>query len=444
MSRRIRRRFTTSMATWIAALVLTGAGASMARADVSDLMGMDARTRGMGMATLTLCEDYTAAVCNPAAGALATRISVGLGYSFSLANLKLNGAMNEVLDIRGVPVGFNAPFALGKKMRAAVSLMAYLPDQFLARVQLVPAYEPRFVLLDNRPHRVVVNLALSFSPRKWISLGLGATLLANAAGNGITFNVGVKGGKKVGETAIDLVLPIKVAPLVGVLIKPMPWLRFGAFYRGAIDLGVALDIVANVDVAGIVTGDAIITLRAVNYYTPHRVELGVSVDPHPAFTLAAGVAFEMWSLYSGGVADVRILVDLGLNPPMAQAFWPPDNFQNVVSPRVGAEYRHDFAQNKYRFSARAGYVYAPTPVPAQVGLPSLVDNNRHVLAAGLGFRVNRVAGWYPYPVTLDLGFQYHALAERQTVRNLLSDPMGGGLRSSGSLISLAASVKLEY
>jgi len=432
------------LATLAVALVLGVGAARGARADVSDLMGMDARARGMGMATLTLCEDYTAAVCNPAAGAMATRISVGVGYSYSLANLKLNGAVNEVLDIRGVPVGFNAPFALGKKVRAAVSLMAYLPDQFLARVQLVPAYEPRFVLLDNRPHRVVMNLALSVRPWRWLSVGLGATLLANAAGNGITFNVGVKGGKKVGETAIDLVLPIKIAPLAGLLVKPLPWLRFGVFYRGAIDLGVALDIVANVDVAGIVTGDAIITLRAVNYYTPHRVEVGVSVDPHPRFTLAAGVAYEMWSLYTGGVPDVRILVDLGLNPPMVQAFWPPDNFGDVVSPRVGAEYRHDFAKKRYRFSARAGYVYAPTPVPAQVGLPSLVDNHRHVLAAGVGFRVGRVARWYPYAVTLDLGFQYHLLAERRTVRNLLSDPMAGGLRSNGSLISLAASVKLEY
>lgn len=432
------------LATLAVALVLCVGAARGARADVSDLMGMDARTRGMGMATLTLCEDYTAAVCNPAAGAMATGISVGIGYSFSKANLTINGAVSEVLDIRGVPMGFNAPFALGKKVRAAVSLMAYLPDQFLARVQLIPAYEPRFVLLDNRPHRVVVNMALSVAPLKWLSVGLGATLLANAAGNGITFNVGVKGGKKVGETAIDLVLPIKLAPLAGLLVKPLPWLRFGVFYRGAIDLAVALDIVANVDVAGIVTGDAIITLRAVNYYTPHRVEVGVSVDPHPRFTLAAGVAYEMWSLYSGGVPDVRILVDLGLNPPMAQAFWPPDNFQDVVSPRVGAEYRHDFAKKRYRFSARAGYVYAPTPVPAQIGLPSLVDNNRHVLAAGLGLRIDRVAGWYPYPVSLDLGFQYHVLAERSTVKNLLSDPMGGGLRSRGSLISMAVSVKLDY
>ena len=396
------------------------------------------------MTTLTLCEDYTAAVCNPAAGAMASRISVGFGYSFTRADLTVNGVASEVLDIRGIPFGFNAPFKVYKQMRAAVSLMAYMPDQFLARVQLVPAYEPRFVLLDNNPHRIVVNLGLSLSPVKWLSIGLGATLLADAAGNGITFNVGVKGGKKVGETAIDLVLPIKIAPLAGLLIKPLPWLRFGAYYRGEIDLRVALDILANVDVAGIVTGDAIITLRAVNFYTPHRLEVGVSVDPHPRFTIAVGLAWEAWSRFSGGVPDVRILVDLGLNPPMVQAFWPPDNFQDVISPRIGFEYRHDFAKKKLRLAARMGYVYAPSPVPAQVGLPSLVDNTRHVIAAGLGFRIGRIASWFPYPVSLDLGVQYHAMTTRKAQRNLLSDPMGGGLVSEGSLISVAGSVKLEF
>lgn len=415
----------------------------VARADITDLMGMDARTRGMGMSTITLCEDYTAAVCNPAAGAMAKGISVGVGYSWAKADLKLNGGSSEVLTISGVPFGFNAPFTIHKKIRAAITVSAYIPDQFLARVQLVPAYEPRFVLLDNRPHRIVANFALSLRPVPWLSLGVGATMLADAAGNGITFNVGVKGGKKVGETSIDLVLPLKLAPLAGLLVKPLPWLRFGAFYRGEIDLGVALDILANVDVAGIVTGDAIITLRAVNYYTPHRLEFGVSVDPHKSLTLAAGVAYEAWSRYSGGVPDVRILVDLGLNPPMVQAFWPPDNFHDVVSPRFGAEYRHDW-KGGHRIAARLGYVYAPSPVPAQVGLPSLVDNNRHVLAAGLGFRIGRIASWYPYPVVIDIGFQYHVLPERTVQRRLISDPVGGGLVSSGSLISLAASVKLEY
>ena len=269
-------------------------------------------------------------------------------------------------------------------------------------------------------------------------------LLADAAGNGITFNVGVKGGKKVGETAIDFQLPIRVAPTAGLLIRPTPWLRIGAAYRGELDLRLALDILANVDVAGIVTGDAIITMRGINYFTPHRIEAGVSFDPIPRLTVAAGLAYEMWSRFSAGIADVRILVDLGLNPPMVQAFYPPDNFQDTISPRAGVEYRHDLAQNKYRLAVRGGYAYVPSPVPDQVGYSALVDNTRHVVSAGLGFRIARTAKIYPYPIAFDLGFQYHVLSTREVRRHTFADPLGGGITSKGGLVSLAATLKLEY
>ncbi len=424
---------------------LVAVQARPARADITDLTGMDARTRGMGMSTLTLCEDWTAAACNLAAGAMSRGVGVGFGYSFTHMQLSINGQRSDVLSARGVPFGFNSPFAIKGDVRAAISVVGYLPDQFLARVQLVPAYEPRFVLLDNRPHRLVLNVGFSLQPVKWLSLGVGASILADAAGNGITFNVGVKGGTKVGETSIDLVLPLRVAPLAGILIKPVPWLRIGASYRGELDLGVRLDILANVDVAGIVTGDAIITLRALNYFTPHRVEVGVSVDPHPNLTLAAGVAYEMWSRFSAGVPDVRILVDLGLNPPMVQAFFPPDNFHDVITPRLGAEYRIPFGKGKkHRVAFRAGYVYAPTPVPDQVGLSALVDNTRHVMTAGMGLRLGKLVSWWPYPVGVDVGFQYHLLQTRRMHRNLLADAVGGGLVSKGGLISLAVSVNLEF
>jgi len=430
----------------VAALLLAalGGGVRTARADVTDLTGLDARSRGMGMSTLTVCTDWTAAACNLAAGAMGERISLGAAYSYTHMRLSVNGERSDVLDARGVAFGFNAPFDIRGPVRAAISVAGYLPDQFLARVHLVPAYEPRFVLLDNRPHRLLLNIGLSVRPTRWLSLGVGGTILADAAGNGITFNVGVKGGTKVGETAIDLELPVRIAPLAGLLIQPLPWLRIGASYRGEVDLGVRLDILANVDVAGIVTGDAIITLRALNYYTPHRVELGVSADPHPQLTLAAGVGYEVWSRFSAGVPDVRILVDLGLNPPMVQAFFPADNFQDVITPRLGGEYRLPLAEGKHELAFRAGYVYAPSPVPDQVGLPALLDNIRHVLTAGMGLRVGPLVSWWPYPVTVDVGLQYHLLVPREVHRNLVSDVTGGGVRSEGGLFSVAASVKQEF
>ena len=72
-----------------------------ARADITDLTGMDARTRGMGMSTLTLCEDWTAAACNLAAGAMSRGVGVGFGYSFTHMQLSLNGQRSDVLAARG-------------------------------------------------------------------------------------------------------------------------------------------------------------------------------------------------------------------------------------------------------------------------------------------------------------------------------------------------------
>lgn len=417
---------------------------SSARADVTDLTGLDARSRGMGLARVALCADWSAAACNVGAGAMGAHTSVGVGYSYTHMRLTVNGARSDVLAARGAPFGFNMPFRVHKSIRAAVSVTGYLPDQFLARVYMVPATEPRFVLLDNRPHRVSVDFGISLQPWRWLSVGVGATILADAAGNGITFNVGVKGGTKVGETAIDLVLPLKVAPLAGLVIHPLPWLRIGAAYRGEVDLGVRLDILANVDVAGIVTGDAIITLRALNYFTPHRVEVGVAVDPHPRLTLSAGVAYEVWSRFHAGIADVRILVDLGLNPPMVQTSYPPDNFQDVVSPRLGVEYRQPLRSGHLELALRAGYVFAPSPVPDQVGLSALVDNTRHVVSLGAGLRVDRIASWFPYAVAFDLGLQVHVLVRRETHRHLISDPVGGVLVSSGILLSAAFTTTLEF
>src|SRR5262249_4501442 len=149
------------------------------------------------------------------------------------------------------------PYRIGG-VDTAFGIALYLPDQYIARIQLIPATEPHFVLYDNDVHRIVVEPVLSIRPARWISLGGGASILTDAAGNGITFNVGVVGGQKVGESALDVSLPTRAAPLLGVLLMPTDRVRLGLTYRGSIDLDLRLGILANVDVAGVVTGDVLI------------------------------------------------------------------------------------------------------------------------------------------------------------------------------------------
>src|SRR5262249_49582571 len=144
----------------------------------------------------------------------------------------------------------------------------------ITRVQLVPAAEPNFVLLGNNWQRLVVTPVGALKLGRFVSVGAGATMLADTAGHGIDFKVGIVGGDKVGAGALDVSLPTRAAPVVGLILSPTRWLRLGASYRGEIDLGIKLDILAHVDLAGTITGDALITLRAINFYTPHKVSLG--------------------------------------------------------------------------------------------------------------------------------------------------------------------------
>src|SRR5262249_5461836 len=151
----------------------------------------------------------------------------------------------------------------------------------------------------------------------YVSFGAGVTLLADAAGNGITFDVGVKNGQRLGTAAIDVSLPTRAAPVAGILVEPIPQLRLGASFRGEVDLRLKLDILTHVAVAT-VSGDVAISLRAIDFYTPMRVAAGAAWDVLPSLTFSGELAWLRWSAFTGGVPDTKILVALGLSPPLIQ------------------------------------------------------------------------------------------------------------------------------
>src|SRR5205814_10723576 len=98
-------------------------------------------------------------------------------------------------------------------------------------------------------------------------------------------------------------LPARLPAVAGLSLMPLKWLRFGASYRGEVALGLKLDILANVNIAGAITGDTLISLRAVNFYTPHKVSLGAAAELG-ALTLHAQVDWLGWSWFTGAVPDL--------------------------------------------------------------------------------------------------------------------------------------------
>jgi long-subunit fatty acid transport protein len=411
-----------------------------AAAEPLDTFGFGARATGMAGATTADTRGAAAAHANPAAVAHAPHPEVTIGWGYGRLDLELDGRGAGLLDPHGADIGLAIPLTTAG-VRHGFGLALYLPDQFIARIQLIPATEPHFVFLDNDPHRVVVEPVYSVQLAPWLSVGAGVSLLADAAGNGITFNVGVKGGEKVGESSLDVALPTRVAPMAGVLVTPHPRVRIGASWRGELDLGLKLDILANVDVAGVVTGDALISLRAVNYFTPHRVNAGVAVDVTDDFTLTAELMWQHWAAFEGGVPDLKVLVALGITPPLVDTFFPADDFHDTFSPRVGAEWL--LHAGPADVALRAGYAHEASPVPEQTGLTSFADNDRHVVAVGAGMTLRAFEPVLTRPISFDVGLQWHHLRSRLTIKDQDMFP-GRTFSSGGDIFRAAGTMTVQF
>src|SRR5262245_36441938 len=287
-------------------------------ADPLTTFGFGARAEGLGGALTADATGYAAAFYNPAGVARSDDVEAAVGWSYGAMQLRLDGRDAQVTAPHGVSLGLSIPIPLGP-VRLGFGIALYVPDQFIARIQAAPASEPRFILLGNGPDRIVIMPALALSPWRWLSVGAGATLLAGAAGNGIAFDVGLVAGEKVSRAGIDVSLPIRASPVAGLVVTPIPRLRLGLSYRGALELDVRIDILARVDIAGAVQGTTAIGLRAASYYTPRRLALGAAFDITPRLTALAELAWLDWSAFDSAVADLRIAIALGVVPPLVQS-----------------------------------------------------------------------------------------------------------------------------
>jgi hypothetical protein len=415
--------------------------AAPAAADPLDDFGFGSAAAGQAGAVTATATGAPAAHHNAAGVALGEHPALMIGWGYGAMLLDVNGADAEVLDPHGTSIGFALPIDLGRGWTLGTGLALYLPDQFLARVQLIPATEPHFVLLDNDPHRVVVEPVAAIAYGERFAIGGGASVLSDARSNQIVFDVGVVAGEKVGEAQLDIELPVRLAPIAGVWGRPHDRVRLAATFRGELSLDLDLDILANVQVAGVVTGDALVSIRASNYYTPARATGAVAVDVTPDLTLSGEVAWANWSTFDAGVADLRVLVALDITPPLVQTDVPAPGFHDTVNARLGAEWRRPGPRTHW--ALRGGWAYLPSPVPAQTGLTSFADGDRMLVTAGAGITL---ADWSPYltrPIDLDLGLQWQHVSHQLTRKDIDQFP-GEAFSSGGDILHAGISTTVRF
>jgi hypothetical protein len=404
------------------ATVLAAGGA---HADPLDEIGLGAAASGTANSLAALATGAEAIHNNPAGIARANRPELLVGWQYAHNALELNNHDAGVLDAHGTSLALAVPFAIGD-VHVATGVALYLPDQFLARIQLAPVTEPHFVRFEHAAQRAVVEpvAAVAFGD---IAVGAGASLLADARSNDLTFDVGVIGGDKQGRASLDIALPLRAAPLVGVWWRPTRLVELAATFRGELSLDLALDIQANVLVPGVVTGDVGVRLRSVSYYTPMRGALAAALHPRRDFAVTGEVAVERWSALGSGVPDLRVLVALDLAPPPTVTLSPPRaNFRTIVTSRLGVEWRTGALR------LRAGGAYLPSPVPAQTGLTSFADGARTLATLGLGVRIP-AGEILLQPIDLDIGFGWQHVRHELVHKDMAMVP-GGAFSSGGEIM----------
>ncbi len=392
-----------------------------ARANPLDVFGAGGRGPALASAVATLADDASAAYYNPAGLALAERPSILVGYSAGVPRLTFDGTAAPSEAARGITLGIVLPREVaGTTLSFGAAL--YFPDQRIVRVHTAPAWEPRFAQYDNRLQRIAIHPDFDV---------------------GINLDRARDPAAQRGSASLDVQLPTRIAPVLGVWVEPLPKLRASLVYRGSISLDVAVDTRVAID-ATLLRGRALTGLSSADYWSPDQLTLGLAYDPLPQLTVTLEATWQRWSAAPSPLPAVRALLDLGLSIDVVQVSIPSEAFQpyDVVVPRLGVEGRLQ-PKRWLGIDLRGGLSFEPTPYPRQTGATSLADNDKLVLAAGVGLVFKDLGELVKGPLRVDAYFQAHLLRERFHPKE---DPLGPtpSFRSAGALFAAGLMMGLGF
>lgn len=404
--------------------------ASPAAANPLDAFGFGARAVGMGGAATAVSTDVAANYYNPAGLAAGDGLRLDLGYAFVRPELRIAGGDQRVDDSRGFQGGVALPGELFGR-RVGFSLGLHLPDERVSRIRALPQRQPRWVLWDNRPQRVVITSSVAVEVIEGLFIGGGLTYLANTAGTlDITGDVGLFDVELTRlSSAVDVDLASVRYASAGVLYRGDGW-RVGAAWRQDFSLKLDLDVRVTGQVLSApevaVVPEGLFLLRSLNdnLYSPQQVFVGAAVTLGD-WLVAVDVGWLDWSRFPSPTARLELaleLAPLSFELPLPAEPVAP-GFHDIVVPRVGVEWEA-VAGEWGRFLVRGGGFYEPSPAPDQAGATNYVDGDKLAGALGVGVRVVDPSGVFPRPIEVDVAGQVVRMMRRVYLKDDPADPVG--------------------
>lgn len=423
--------------------------ASLARANTNELLGVGPRGTAMSGALTADAQDHTAVFYNPSLLVLRKDAIIGLGFSWMRTtsevepltpSRELDCSRCEPPDSVGYQVGALFPLGGKVKNRVALGIGAFLPSGSILHLRAVDPDRPFWYQYNTDPERLEVHTAAGVRITDWLSVGAGVHLVSDVVGNGAHVKVDLF-SKEVKVRELDSMLASRFTPMAGLLVRPRPFLRFGASFRSEVMF--QYRIPAELDVDGV--GTLAFSLSGKGHYSPHTFNAGVAWDVLPELTVSAEGNYALWSAAPSPYLEVNVdlegttLNGLGLEDLLDLSVpAKKPGFADTLGGKVGLEYRLSD-----RFAGRAGASIRPTPVPKQnVAHTNILDATAIGVSAGVGVAFEDPLEVFQAPIHVDVGGALTWLEERKAVK----DPMDAvpSYRYSASVFGLNVGVRYEF
>jgi len=425
-----------------------------AHANPADYFGFGARAVGMGGAVTALANDFSANYYNPAGLSTRKDLELSLGYAAVSPSLNINGLDLGVDPVTGVEGGIILRGnAWGRTI--ALSIGLHLPNERITRLRALPELQPRFVLYDNHPQRLVLttSAAIELIPDT-LHFGAGLTYLSDTSGR-----LNVAGQVDIGDaagttmiSAVDVNFDAVRYVSAGLVWTPVPEIRMGLSFRDEFDLSLDIGVVVNGDIIlGGTTPDPSVLVEDArleivsqnsNLFSPRQLAFGFAWQ-EPAWTLSIDITWMQWSQFKSPTALLTTELDTGdlplSIPPNPKPTAP--HFHDVIVPRLGLEGR--LYQDKYlTLTGRCGFWWEKSPAPAQDFTTNFIDGDKYGAAAGFTLAFDNVTEVLPKTFYLDFAGQFIGMNSRYHLKVNPADPIGDYI-SGGHFVGFSTNLRFD-
>ncbi|MEL6347876.1 MAG: outer membrane protein transport protein [Myxococcota bacterium] len=464
-----------------------------------DVHGFGAAAMGRGLGGVALHDGVSDTFRNPAGLQRLRGAQALVGYTWMRHQLTPPGSVrwdtnrDGRVDEDDAPLSVSADYGradgiqigLAKPIggRIGLGIAASFPIDRILDISTFEPSLPTWFLYENRLRRYEASVGFGWLLLPGLRVGGSAQVLTRARYDvSATLTGQVRSAEAADDDVAELISAVtldvhemslelepNLAPIiavqwdVGETVKPLDGLQFGATWRGEaglpVDVSVDLQINAEIEEVGDLEATTIallapFSLALLDHYVPEQWSGGIAWVSPERLRVYGDVRYTRWdrlpvnvAAVSSGEVSGQLFADSAV--PIADgndfllelaATWSGRFGAEVSLPPIGA----------VRTLVRGGWSFEPTPLRRVGPDVSLLDTDRTVFTGGLGVGHDGLLGLFNGPVSWDVYFQHHPLADGQ-VNVSYSDEFtpgapidGGGVPVGGRLWSAGGQWRIVY